>query len=51
MKKIKLNLGCASRPLENYINIDQDDFKIIKKRYPNLKAIKKLIKNKRIYFI
>ena len=42
MKKIRLNLGCASRPLENYTNIDQDDFKIIKKRYPNLKAIKKL---------
>ena len=42
MKKIRLNLGCASRPLKNYINVDQDDFKIIKKRYPNLKAIKKL---------
>ena len=31
-KKIRLNLGCASRPLKNYINIDQDNFKTIKKR-------------------
>ncbi len=45
IKKIKLNLGCASRPLKNYINIDQDNLKIIKKRYPNLKKIK----NFRIY--
>ena len=42
IKKIKLNLGCASRPLKNYINIDQDNLKIIKKRYPNLKKIKNL---------
>ena len=42
IKKIKLNLGCASRPLKNYINIDQDNFKIIKRRYPNLKKIKNL---------
>ena len=42
-KKIRLNLGCASRPLKNYINVDQDDLKIIKKRYPNLKKIKNLI--------
>ena len=41
-KKIRLNLGCASRPLKNYINVDQDDLKIIKKRYPNLKKIKNL---------
>ena len=42
MKKIKLNLGCASRPLKDYINIDQDDFNVIKKRYPNLKVTNKL---------
>ena len=36
-KKIRLNLGCASRPLSNYINVDQDSLKTIKKRYPNLK--------------
>ena len=42
IKKIKLNIGCASRPLKNYINIDQDNLKIIKKRYPNLKKIKNL---------
>ncbi len=42
MKKIRLNIGCASRPLRNYINVDQDSLKIIKKRYPNLKKIKNL---------
>lgn len=36
-KKIRLNIGCASRPLVNYINIDQDSIENIKKRYPNLK--------------
>ena len=41
-KKIRLNLGCASRPLKNYINVDQDGIKKILKRYPNLKKIKKL---------
>ena len=41
-KKIRLNLGCASRPLKNYINVDQDNLKIIKKRYPNLKKINNL---------
>lgn len=41
-KKIRLNLGCASRPLKNYINIDQDNFKTIKKRYPNIKNINKI---------
>lgn len=35
-KKYKLNLGCASRPLEGYINIDLDDKETIKKRYPNI---------------
>ena len=41
-KKIRLNLGCASRPLKNYLNVDQDNLKTIKKRYPNLKKIKNL---------
>ena len=41
-KKIKLNLGCASRPLKGYINVDQDNIKKIKSRYPNLKNIKNL---------
>jgi len=33
---IKLNLGCASRPLDAYINIDMDSLEDIKKRYPNI---------------
>ena len=33
---IKLNLGCASRPLAGYINIDLDDLDALKKRYPNI---------------
>jgi len=33
---IKLNIGCASRPLKGYINIDMDSIEDIKKRYPNL---------------
>ena len=41
-KKIRLNLGCASRPLKNYLNIDQDSLSLIKKRYSNLKKIKDL---------
>lgn len=35
-KNYKLNLGCASRPLEGYINIDIDDKATMKKRYPNI---------------
>ncbi|MBL4711236.1 MAG: methyltransferase domain-containing protein [Gammaproteobacteria bacterium] len=35
-KKIKLNLGCASRPLKGYINIDIDSKETIIKRYPNI---------------
>ena len=42
MNKIKLNLGCASRPLKNYVNVDQDSLSTIRKRYPNLKKIKNL---------
>lgn len=33
---IKLNIGCASRPIDGYINIDMDSIEDIKKRYPNL---------------
>jgi len=33
---IKLNLGCASRPLDAYTNIDMDSLEDIKKRYPNI---------------
>ena len=36
MKKVKLNLGCASRLLSDYINIDLDSLEEIKKRYPNI---------------
>jgi predicted SAM-dependent methyltransferase len=31
---VKLNLGCGSRPLEGYINIDQDDLAAMRARYP-----------------
>ena len=33
---VRLNLGCASRPLEGYINIDLDSREEIVKRYPNV---------------
>lgn len=33
---IKLNLGCASRLLDGYVNIDQDDIDAVRKRYPNI---------------
>ena len=36
MSKIRLNLGCASRLLPDYINIDLDSFDEIKKRYPDI---------------
>ena len=34
---MKINLGCASRPLDGYINVDMDSLEDIKKRYPNTK--------------
>ncbi len=34
---IKLNIGCASRPLNGYVNIDMDNIEQIKDRYPNIK--------------
>jgi predicted SAM-dependent methyltransferase len=45
MKKIRLNIGCAGRILNNYINIDQDSIEAIKKRYPGTN----LPKNTKIY--
>ena len=33
-----INLGCASRLLEGYINIDTDSIESIKQRYPNIKV-------------
>ena len=35
-KPLKINLGCASRPLDGYINVDLDTIEDIKKRYPNI---------------
>ena len=35
MQKVKINLGCASEPLIDYINVDMDTLDDIKKRYPN----------------
>lgn len=37
MDELKLNLGCASRPIKGYINIDLDSIEAIKQRYPNIK--------------
>ena len=34
MNKLKLNLGCASKLLDGYVNIDQDDINVIRERYP-----------------
>ena len=32
---MKLNIGCGGRPLDGYVNIDQDSIEALKKRYPN----------------
>jgi predicted SAM-dependent methyltransferase len=32
---IRLNLGCGGRPLHDYINVDMDTLKEMRKRYPN----------------
>lgn len=37
MNEVKLNLGCAGRLLEGYINIDQDSIETMKIRYPDIK--------------
>jgi predicted SAM-dependent methyltransferase len=31
----KINIGCGGRPLEGYINIDQDSLDDLRQRYPN----------------
>jgi len=36
MEEIRLNLGCASRPLKGYINVDLDTIDQMKARYPNI---------------
>ena len=36
MKKLKINIGCASRLLKGYLNIDMDSLDTIKNRYPEL---------------
>ncbi len=33
---LKLNLGCGSRLLDEYVNIDQDDIASMRQRYPDL---------------
>ncbi len=49
-KKIKLNIGSGSRPLEGYVNIDFDSITKLKKRYPNRVFKNKLkIKNLNIF--
>lgn len=35
-RPLRLNLGCASRPLPGYVNIDLDTIEEIRSRYPNL---------------
>lgn len=37
MNEIKLNLGCAGKLINGYINIDQDSIETMKSRYPNQK--------------
>lgn len=37
LESLKLNLGCASRPLPGYVNIDLDTVEEMKNRYPNIK--------------
>jgi predicted SAM-dependent methyltransferase len=34
MSELKLNLGCASKLLDGYVNIDQDNIDVIRERYP-----------------
>ena len=34
---MKINLGCASEPLSDYINVDMDSLSDIKQRYPHKK--------------
>ena len=32
---IRLNIGCAARPLPGYINVDMDSIEELKARYPH----------------
>lgn len=36
MSDIRLNLGCGSRPLPGYINVDVDSLERMRDRYPNI---------------
>ena len=36
-KKIRLNIGSGSRPINGYLNIDFDSITTLRKRYPNRK--------------
>lgn len=36
-EEIRLNIGCGSRPLAGYINLDQDTVEQLRVRYPNIK--------------
>jgi len=40
---IKLNLGCGGRPIKGFINVDFDNLKKMKKRYPDAKIQKGII--------
>src|SRR3989337_2788601 len=33
--EIRLNLGCGSRPLPGYVNVDMDSLEDLKARYPH----------------
>ena len=49
-KKIRLNIGSGSRPINGYLNIDFDSITTLRKRYPNRKFKKNLrIKNLDIF--
>jgi len=39
-KNIRLNLGCASRPLSGYVNVDMDTLEQIQNRYPGIEIPK-----------
>ena len=35
MQEVKINLGCASNPLSDYINVDMDNLEEMRLRYPH----------------
>ena len=47
-KKIRLNIGSGSRPINGYLNIDFDSITRLRKRYPNRK-FKKNLRPKKLY--